>query len=125
MTFCYLLVFMSLRWIPHYLCVGTDICYLLVYVDDILLMSNNFLLLERLIQLLSSEFNLHDLGTVYYFLGIEVQSTSIGLMLRQHKYTLNILTRAGMISCKLVDTLISTSKTIILLDPLFSNATVY
>jgi len=116
---------MSLRWIPHYLCVGTDICYLLVYVDDILLMSNNFLLLERLIQLLSSEFNLHDLGTVYYFLGIEVQSTSIGLMLRQHKYTLNILTRAGMISCKLVDTLISTSKTIILLDPLFSNATVY
>jgi len=49
--------------------------------------------------LLSSEFKLHDLGTVHYFSGIEVQPTGMGLMLRQHKYTLDILTRAGMLSC--------------------------
>jgi hypothetical protein len=65
------------------------------------------------------------LGTVHYFLGIEVQSTSIGLMLRQHKYTLDILTRAGMISYKPVDTPISASKAIILPDPLFYNATCF
>ena len=47
----------------------------------------------------------------------------MGFMLRQHKYTLDILTRASMISCKPVDTPISTSKAIILPDPLFSNAT--
>ena len=87
-----------------------------------LLMSNNSLLLQRLIELLSSEFKLRDLGNVYYFLGIEVQSTGMGLMLRQHKYTFDILSRAGMISCKPVDTPISTSKAIILPDPLFSNA---
>jgi hypothetical protein len=62
--------------------VGVDICYLLVYVDDILLAGSNSLLLQRLIQLLSSEFKLRDLGSVHYFLGIEAQSTSLGLILR-------------------------------------------
>jgi len=52
--------------------VGADICYLLVYVDDILLMGSNSLLLQRLIQLLSLEFKLRDLASVHYFLGIEV-----------------------------------------------------
>jgi len=72
---------------------------------------------------LSSEFKLRDLGFVHYFLGIEVQPTSIGLMLRQHKYTLDILTLVGMLSCKPVDTSISTSKATILPDLLFSDAT--
>ena len=43
----------------------------------------------------------------------------MGLMLQQHKYTFDILTRAGIISCKPIDTPISTSKTIILLDLFF------
>ncbi|KAL3571765.1 hypothetical protein D5086_025669 [Populus alba] len=103
--------------------VGSDICYLLVYVDDILLTGNNDILLQRLIQLLSSEFKLRDLGDVHYFLGIEVQCTGLGLMLCQHKYTLDILTRAGMLSCKPVDTPISASKATIMSDPLFSDAT--
>ena len=103
--------------------VGNDICYLLVYVDDILLTGNNAILLQRLIRLLNSEFKLRDLGDVHYFLGIEVKSTGLGLMLSQHKNTLDILTRAGMLSCKLVDTSILESKATIMLDPLFSDAT--
>lgn len=102
---------------------GSDICYLLVYVDDILLTGNNLVLLQRLIRLLSLEFKLRDLGDVHYFLGIEVQTTSMGLMLCQHKYTLDILTRAGMLSCKPVDTPISASKATIMPDPLFPDAT--
>ena len=51
---------------------GTNIFYLLVYVDDILLMGNNSTVLHRLIQLLSSKFKLRDLGAVHYFPGIEV-----------------------------------------------------
>jgi len=43
----------------------------------------------------------------------------MGIMLCQHKYTLDILTRAGMLSCKPVDTPISTSKATILSDLLF------
>jgi hypothetical protein len=54
--------------------VGADIFYLLVYIDDILLTSSNSAMLHHLIQLLSLEFKLRDLGIVHYFLGIEVQS---------------------------------------------------
>jgi hypothetical protein len=61
--------------------IGVDICYLLFYVDDILLSGSNSLLLQHLIQLLSLEFKFRDLGTVHYFLGIEVTPTSMGLML--------------------------------------------
>ena len=103
--------------------VGIDICYLLVYIDHILITCSNFFVLQRLIQLPNLEFKLRDLGSVRYFLGIEIQPTGMGLMLREHKYTLEILTRDGMSSCKPDDTLLSTSKAIILLDPLFSDAT--
>jgi hypothetical protein len=47
----------------------------------------------------------------------------MSLLLRQHKYTLDILTWAGMLSCKPVDNLVSTFKATILPDPLFSDAT--
>ena len=100
---------------------GTNIFYLLVYVDDILLTGSNYAMLHHLIQLLSFEFKLRDLGVVHYFLGIEVQSTDMGLMLRQHKYILDILTRAGMTSCKPVDTPVSPSKVTLLPDHSFSD----
>jgi hypothetical protein len=102
---------------------GTNIFYLLVYIDDILLTGSNSAMLHRLVQLLSSEFKLRDLGDVHYFLGIEVQSTGMGLMLRQHKYILDILTRAGMTSYKPVDTLFSPSKLAIQPDHPFSDPT--
>jgi hypothetical protein len=105
------------------LSVGTNIFYLLVYIDDILLMSNNSPMLNRLIQLLSSEFKFRDLGAIHYFLGIEVQSTGLGLMLCQHKYIIDIFTRAGMTSYKPIDTPVFTLKVTILLDVLFSNLT--
>jgi len=60
--------------------VGVDIFYLLIYVDDILLTGSNSTMLHLLIQLLSSEFKLRDIGVIHYFLGIEVQSTSMSLM---------------------------------------------
>lgn len=85
--------------------VNHDICYLLVYVDDILLTGSNSTLIQRLVILLSSEFKLQDLGNAHYFLGIEVTPTSMGLMLSQHKYALDILSHDGMSSCKPVDTL--------------------
>jgi len=50
----------------------TNIFYLLVYVDDILLTGRNSAILHRLIQLLSSEFKLRDLSAIHYFLGIKV-----------------------------------------------------
>jgi len=102
---------------------GSNIFYLMMYVDDILLTGSNSAMLHHLIQLLSSEFKLRDLGTVHYFLGIEVQSTGMGLMLRQYKYILDILTRAGMTSYKPVDTPVSPLKVTILPDNSLSDPT--
>jgi hypothetical protein len=102
-----------------------DICYLLVYVDDILLTGNNSTLIYCLISLLSSEFKLRDLGNVHYFFGIEVTPPSIWLILSQHKYALDIFSRAGMSSCKHVDTLAFTSKIGLQTSDLYFNPTRY
>jgi hypothetical protein len=100
-----------------------DICYLFVYVDDILLTGNNFALIHCLITLLSLEFKLRDLGNAHYFLGVEVTPTSVGLMLSQHKYALDILCHAGMSSCKPVDTPAFVSKLDLLSIVLLSDPT--
>ena len=100
--------------------------YLLVYVDDILLIRSNSKLLYRLITLLSLEFKLRDLGYMHYFLGIKVKPTSIRILLHQQKYALDIIRRAYMSSCKLVDTpSSSSSKLVILSSVLYSDSTKY
>jgi len=81
--------------------------YLLVYVDDILLIGSNSTLLHWLITLLRSGFKLRDLGSVHLLLGIEVKSTAIGVLLSQYKNALDIIQREGMAYCKLVDTPLS------------------
>jgi len=83
-------------------------------------------LLHRLITLLQSEFKLRDLGFVHFFLGIEVKSTAMGILLSQHKYALDIIQRAGMTSCKPVDTPLSASSKLTLIPgTLYSDPTRY
>jgi hypothetical protein len=45
---------------------------LLVYVDDIVIVSDNVAALSELTQFLNSVFSIKDLGPLKYFLGIEV-----------------------------------------------------
>ena len=100
--------------------------YLLVYVDNILLTGSNLVMLHRLIMLLQSEFKLQDLGFVHFFLGIEVKSSAMGILLSQHKYALDIIQRAGMASCKPVDTPLSASSKLGLVPgTLYSDPTRY
>jgi histone deacetylase 1/2 len=73
--------------------------YLLVYVDDIILISSSVTAASRLVQRLRSEFAVKDLGPLHYFLGIEVTTLPSGLMLTQKKYALDLLRRAGMLQC--------------------------
>jgi hypothetical protein len=76
---------------------GGAMIYLLVYIDDILLIGNDSAFLQQLITLLSLEFKFRDLGSAHFFLGIEeVKSSSMGLLLSQHKYTLDIIQRVGI-----------------------------
>ncbi|KAK1619256.1 hypothetical protein QYE76_024773 [Lolium multiflorum] len=74
--------------------------YLLVYVDDIILISSSDVASVRLVSALSGDFAVKDLGALHYFLGLEVSRSSAGLTLTQHKYSLDLLRRAGMLKCK-------------------------
>jgi hypothetical protein len=79
---------------------GTDMVYLLLYVDDIVLTASSTALLRRTIGALQQEFPMKDLGTLHDFLGLNVQHTSSGLFLSQKQYMIEILERAGMVDCK-------------------------
>jgi len=73
-----------------------DIAYLLLYVDDIILTTSSDMLHRSIITKLGSEFAMKDLGSLSYFLGIDVTRDQHGLFLSQRKYASEILERARM-----------------------------
>jgi hypothetical protein len=83
----------------------TTIAYLLLYVDDIVLTSNTPTFLDQLIHHLNSVFELKDLGSLNYFLGIQVTRDSTGLHLSQAKYATTLLHKHNMFHTKPISTL--------------------
>lgn len=73
---------------------------LLLYVDDIILTGNQSDILSSFITTLNKEFELTDLGSLSYFLGLEATPTPTGLRLTQTKYTLDLLHRHSMTECQ-------------------------
>jgi histone deacetylase 1/2 len=55
--------------------------YILIYVDDIIVMSFSDQAISALLHNLSSEFALKDLGDLHYFLGLRVHQQSNGLLM--------------------------------------------
>jgi hypothetical protein len=88
---------------------GATTIYLLVYVDDIIVTSSCLAAIDALLSDLKAEFPLKDLGHLHYFLGIEVNRLSDGILLTRTKYASDILRRAGMLDCKPITTPLSTS----------------
>nr|XP_043639845.1 uncharacterized mitochondrial protein AtMg00810-like [Erigeron canadensis] len=86
-----------------------SMAYLLLYVDDIILTASSDLLLRQIIQLLSNEFAMTDMGSLHHFLGISVKRDSTGMFLSQSQYARDILHRANMTSCKPSHTPVDTS----------------
>ena len=71
---------------------------------------------DRLLSALSGHFAVKDLGALHYFLGLEVSRSSAGLTLTQHKYSLDLLRRAGMLQCKHATTPMSATDRLSALD---------
>ena len=71
----------------------STIIYLLLYVDDIIITGNNSTHIALFIATLSTIFELKDLGSLNYFLGIQISHSKFGVTLTQSKYAFDILYR--------------------------------
>ncbi|GMQ07330.1 hypothetical protein CsSME_00051556 [Camellia sinensis var. sinensis] len=77
---------------------------LIVYVDDIVLTGDDSEEIPLLKKYLANEFEIKDLGSLKYFLGIEVARSKDGILISQRKYMLDLLKETVMLGCKVCDT---------------------
>jgi hypothetical protein len=100
--------------------------FLLLYVNDIILIESLNRLLDRITTSLRSEFAMTDMGSLHYFLGIMVTRDSSGMHLSQAKYAAEILDNAGMTDSKSATTPVDTSpKLSACASPLVADPTEY
>ncbi len=76
------------------------ITLLIVYVDDIMVTSDDKEKMALLKERLAREFEIKDLGRLKYFLGIKVAISDKGIFISQTKYILDLLEETGMLGCK-------------------------
>ena len=81
---------------------GTILLFL--YVDDIIITSDDLGGIQELKDFLSQQFEMKDLGYLSYFLGLEITRSTNGLYITQAKYASELLSRAGLTDSKTVDT---------------------
>ena len=86
----------------------TDKCtiLLLLYVDDMIITSDDLSGIQELKDFLSQQFEMKDLGHLSYFLGIEITHSTDRLYITQAKYASELLSRVGLTDSKTVDTLV-------------------
>lgn len=78
-----------------------DTMYLLLYVDDLLIVGRNIQTIEKLKRCLADEFEMTDCGPTNFFLGMRVEynRTRGELKLSQEAAALKILEKYGMTQC--------------------------
>lgn len=84
--------------------------FVLIYVNDIIVMSSSNEVVIGLLKDLSAEFALKDLGDLHFFLGIEVKKHGDGLHLSQEKYATDLVRRVGLQGCKPSSTPLSSTE---------------
>ena len=77
---------------------------LIVYVGDIIFIGDDEVELARLKNNLIVEFEIKDLGSLRYFLGMEVVCSKRGIVVSQQNYILDLLEETGMSGCRPADT---------------------
>ena len=69
----------------------------------IVITGNDIVGISQLKEHLCRHFQTKDLGSLKYFLGIEVTQSKHGIVISQRKYALDILQETSMIDCKPVE----------------------
>ncbi|KAI9153621.1 hypothetical protein LWI28_014090 [Acer negundo] len=80
-----------------------------IYADDIVFGSTNRTHVDEFVSVMSSELEMSMVGELNYFLGMQVKQTSMGIMLSQSKYAINLVKRFGLESGKEFETPMSTN----------------
>ena len=80
---------------------GSKICFLVLYVDDILLATNDKGMLYEVKQFLSKNFDMKDIGDASYVIGIKIQrERSRGILGLSQETNINkVLERFNMKDC--------------------------
>ena len=65
-----------------------------------IIIGNDSTCVAKLKQVLDQKFGIKDLGSLKYFLGLEIVRGAKGININQRKYALNVLKEVGMIGCK-------------------------
>ena len=86
---------------------GNSMIYLLLYVDDMLIASNNITEINILRKLLSNEFDMKDLGVAKKILGMEILRENGVVHLSKKRYIKKVLGRFKLHISKTVSTLLS------------------
>lgn len=79
---------------------GNEFATLLVYVDDVMLAGNSLGEFNMIKAVLDEAFKIKDLGTLKYFLGLEVAQSKRGVSTCQRKYCLDLLNETGLLGSK-------------------------
>ena len=93
--------------VDHYVyfkLIGDRVIYLVLYVDDMLLIGNNKEIIQELKTQFSSKFDIKDIGVSNYILGMEIKQDWVKrkLWLNQRKCVDTILQRFNMEDSKCV-----------------------
>ncbi|KAJ0828650.1 putative RNA-directed DNA polymerase [Helianthus annuus] len=70
-----------------------------VYVDDLIVTGSNEVKILEFKKRMKTIFDMTDMGKLSYYLGIEVEQTKMGILLKQESYAKKILEVAGMATC--------------------------
>ena len=75
------------------------IVFIIIWVDDIVIVSNSFQLVKEFKIQISKKYTVKDLGVLKHFLGIEFNVTGESVHMSQSAYCKSILERFGMTNC--------------------------
>ncbi|XP_028078567.1 uncharacterized protein LOC114280407 [Camellia sinensis] len=100
--------------------------FLLLYVDDMIITGDDAAGILSLKQYLNRQFEMKDLGTLNYLLGLEISYDSTGYYLLQAKYASYLLAHVGLTGCKTTSTPVDPQTRLTSLDgDLLSDAILY